>query len=269
MLWATPRRSRTFGSLAIEEQFYLIWPPLLFAMVSMHVSKPNTRRVVLGLAAVSALAMMLLYNPAADPQPRVLRHRHPRVLAAAGSPGWPLSPIATWRRCVSLIVWGSIAWLAPPSTARTPRASLARRPTKQPRPPRHSRAPSCAFGPRPHPSMCWASWVWLALPPWSRSPTATPRSSIAAARCYVPSSRSWSSRPCVQPQGMVARALSTEPLVWVGKRSYSIYLWHYPLLLLMNPVANINDTPLVAVHLAGVVGDRRGRMFVSLYRDAV
>ena len=48
---------------------------------------------------------------------------------------------------------------------------------------------------------------------------------------------------CVQPQGMVARALSAEPLVWVGKRSYSIYLWHYPLLLLMNPVANINDTP--------------------------
>ena len=56
-----------FWSLAIEEQFYLIWPPLLFAMVSMHVSKPNTRRVVLGLAAVSALAMMVLYNPTADP----------------------------------------------------------------------------------------------------------------------------------------------------------------------------------------------------------
>ena len=36
-------------------------------MVSMHVSKPNTRRVVLGLAAVSAIAMMVLYNPAADP----------------------------------------------------------------------------------------------------------------------------------------------------------------------------------------------------------
>ena len=48
---------------------------------------------------------------------------------------------------------------------------------------------------------------------------------------------------CVQPQGLVARALAAEPLVWVGKRSYSIYLWHYPLLLLMNPVANINDTP--------------------------
>ena len=56
-----------FWSFAIEEQFYLVWPPLLLAMVSMHMSKPNTRRMVLGLAAVSAIAMMVLYNPAADP----------------------------------------------------------------------------------------------------------------------------------------------------------------------------------------------------------
>lgn len=73
-----------FWSLAIEEQFYLIWPPLLFAMVSMHVSKPNTRRVVLGLAAASALAMMVLYNPAADPSRVYYGTDNPRVLAAAG-----------------------------------------------------------------------------------------------------------------------------------------------------------------------------------------
>ena len=97
-----------FWSLAIEEQFYLIWPPLLFAMVSMHVSKPNTRRVVLGLAAVSAIAMMVLYNPAADPS-RVYYGTDTRVFSLLLVPGWPLSPIATWRRCVSLVVWGSIA----------------------------------------------------------------------------------------------------------------------------------------------------------------
>lgn len=129
-----------FWSLAIEEQFYLIWPPLLFAMVSMHVSKPNTRRVVLGLAAVSALAMMVLYNPAADPS-RVYYGTDTRVFSLllgawmAFIPDRDLAPVRLAHRL------GSIAWLAPPSTARKPRTSLTRRPTNQPIPPWHSRAP--------------------------------------------------------------------------------------------------------------------------------
>ena len=48
---------------------------------------------------------------------------------------------------------------------------------------------------------------------------------------------------CVQPQGMVARALSAEPLVWVGKP----LVQHLPVALspavAHEPVANINDTP--------------------------
>ncbi|MFR2627665.1 MAG: hypothetical protein ACLS89_09240 [Collinsella sp.] len=31
------------------------------------------------------------------------------------------------------------------------------------------------------------------------------------------------------------RLLSVKPLVWLGQRSFSVYLVHYPLLLLMNP----------------------------------
>ena len=92
-----------FWSLAIEEQFYLIWPPLLFAMVSMHVSKPNTRRVVLGLAVVSALAMMVLYNPAADPS-RVYYGTDTRVFSLllgawmAFIPDRDLAPVRLARR---------------------------------------------------------------------------------------------------------------------------------------------------------------------------
>lgn len=92
-----------FWSLAIEEQFYLIWPPLLFAMVSMHVSKPNTRRVVLGLAAVSTIAMMVLYNPAADPS-RVYYGTDTRVFSLllgawmAFIPDRDLAPVRLARR---------------------------------------------------------------------------------------------------------------------------------------------------------------------------
>ena len=255
-----------FWSLAIEEQFYLIWPPLLFAMVSMHVSKPNTRRVVLGLAAVSALAMMVLYNPAADPS-RVYYGTDTRVFSLllgawmAFIPDRDLAPVRLARRL------GSIAWLAPPSTARTPRASLARRPTNQPRPPRHSRAPSCAFGPRPHPSMRWASWVWLALLPWSRSPTATLRSSIAEARCCAQSSRSWLLPPACSPrEWLPARCPPSARVDWQALVQH--LLWHYPLLLLMNRSQH-QRYALVAVHFAGAVGGRRGRMLISLYRDTV
>lgn len=41
---------------------------------------------------------------------------------------------------------------------------------------------------------------------------------------------------CVQnTECIVRRLLSVKPLVWLGQRSFSVYLVHYPLLLLMNP----------------------------------
>lgn len=36
--------------------------------------------------------------------------------------------------------------------------------------------------------------------------------------------------------GIVAKILSLKPLIWIGKRSYGLYLWHYPLVLLFTPV---------------------------------
>ncbi len=229
-----------FWSLAIEEQFYLIWPPLLFAMVSMHVSKPNTRRVVLGLAAVSAVAMMVLYNPAADPS---------RVY------------YGTDTRVFSLLLGAWMAFipdrdLAPVRLAhRLGIDRLAARHGKNPEDKQGTKADNAAEAAPAQPSALVRFWsspasidvlgvVGLiglaAMVALTNGYTAfqyrggTLLCSILTLMVIA---------ACVQPQGMVARALSAEPLVWVGKRSYSIYLWHYPLLLLMNPVANINDTP--------------------------
>ena len=229
-----------FWSLAIEEQFYLIWPPLMFAMVSMHVSKPNTRRVVLGLAAVSAVAMMVLYNPAADPS---------RVY------------YGTDTRVFSLLLGAWMAFipdrdLAPVRLAhRLGLDRLAARHGKNAEDKQDAKADNAAEAAPAQPSALVRFWsspasidvlgvVGLiglaAMVALTNGYTAfqyrggTLLCSILTLMVIA---------ACVQPQGMVARALSAEPLVWIGKRSYSIYLWHYPLLLLMNPVANINDTP--------------------------
>lgn len=231
-----------FWSLAIEEQFYLIWPPLLFAMVSMHVSKPNTRRVVLGLAAVSALAMMVLYNPAADPS-RVYYGTDTRVFSLllgawmAFIPDCDLAPVRLahrlgLNRLASAAKHGKNAENKPGKKADESADTALAQPSVLVR-----------FWSSPA-SIDVLGVVGLvglaAMVALTNGYTAfqyrggTLLCSILTLMVIA---------ACVQPQGMVARALSAEPLVWVGKRSYSIYLWHYPLLLLMNPVANISDTP--------------------------
>ena len=231
-----------FWSLAIEEQFYLIWPPLLFAMVSMHVSKPNTRRVVLGLAAVSALAMMVLYNPAADPS-RVYYGTDTRVFSLllgawmAFIPDRDLAPVRLARR----LGLNRLAGAA-----------------------KHGKNAEDKPGKKVDESADTAPAQPIALVRFWSSPASIDVLGVvglvglAAMVALTNGYTAFQYRggtllcsiltlmviaACVQPQGMVARALSAEPLVWVGKRSYSIYLWHYPLLLLMNPVANISDTP--------------------------
>ena len=231
-----------FWSLAIEEQFYLIWPPLLFAMVSMHVSKPNTRRVVLGLAAVSALAMMVLYNPAADPS-RVYYGTDTRVFSLllgawmAFIPDRDLAPVRLahrlgLNRLAGAAKHGKNAEGKPGKKADESADTALAQPSALVR-----------FWSSPA-SIDVLGVVGLvglaAMVALTNGYTAfqyrggTLLCSILTLMVIA---------ACVQPQGMVARALSAEPLVWIGKRSYSIYLWHYPLLLLMNPVANISDTP--------------------------
>lgn len=234
-----------FWSLAIEEQFYLIWPPLLFAMVSMHVSKPNTRRVVLGLSAVSALAMMALYNPAADPS-RVYYGTDTRVFSLllgawmAFIPDRDLAPVRLAHRL---------------GLDRLVRAAKRGKLDKNAKGGHDEKTDSAAEAAPAQPSALVRFWsspasidvlgvvglVGLAAMVALTNGYTAFQYRGGTLLCSILTLMVIAA--CVQPQGMVARALAAEPLVWVGKRSYSIYLWHYPLLLLMNPVANINDTP--------------------------
>ena len=223
-----------FWSLAIEEQFYLIWPPLLLAMVSMHVSKPNTRRVVLGLAAVSALAMMVLYNPATDPS-RVYYGTDTRVFSLllgawmAFIPDRDLAP----ARLVRHLGLDRLAGAAKHDKSKSDTAEAA---TTKP-----SELARFWSSPASIDLMGVVGLVGLAAMVALTNGYTAFQYRGGTLLCSILTLMVIAA--CVQPQGMVARALAAEPLVWIGKRSYSIYLWHYPLLLLMNPVANINDTP--------------------------
>jgi peptidoglycan/LPS O-acetylase OafA/YrhL len=82
-----PQLFRNLWSLAVEEQFYLVWPLLVLALVAWM---PRRTRVVvpvlLGLASVTA--MIVLYQPGADPS-RVYygtdTHFFPLALGAASA----------------------------------------------------------------------------------------------------------------------------------------------------------------------------------------
>ena len=223
-----------FWSLAIEEQFYLIWPPLLLAMVSVHMSKPNTRRVVLGLAAVSAVAMMVLYNPATDPS-RVYYGTDTRVFSLllgawmAFIPDRDLAP----ARLVRHLGLDRLAGAGKHDKSKSDTAEAA---TTKP-----SKLARFWSSPASIDLMGVVGLVGLAAMVALTNGYTAFQYRGGTLLCSILTLMVIAA--CVQPQGMVARALAAEPLVWIGKRSYSIYLWHYPLLLLMNPVANINDTP--------------------------
>jgi peptidoglycan/LPS O-acetylase OafA/YrhL len=84
-------------SLAIEEQFYLLWPVLLWLIV---IRLPGRRaRVVVALtgAAVSALAMTVQYTPGGDPSAVYYgtdTHASALLIGTALALAWPLRTLA-------------------------------------------------------------------------------------------------------------------------------------------------------------------------------
>lgn len=42
---------------------------------------------------------------------------------------------------------------------------------------------------------------------------------------------------------LLGRVLGAAPLAWAGRRAFALYLWHYPLLLVMNPATRTTELP--------------------------
>jgi len=192
-------------SLAVEGQFYLLWPLLLWFGLRRQARRGLLLGLTLAGAAASALAMAILYRPGSDPS-RVYYGTDTRAFAlligAALALVWPsrklsakVSPLARLgidlAGCAGLLVMLVMIWR-----------------TNQ------------------YETFLYHGGLLLL--------------SVATAVLVV---------AIAHPASRLGKVLGGQPLRWLGVRSYGIYLWHYPVIVLTSPVVNTGGVNVVQIAL--------------------
>ncbi len=203
--FATPSPLRHMWSLAIEEQWYVIWPLLFFGIVKLA---RGSRRVVaaitLALAAGSALLMAALYHPGGDAS---------RVY------------YGTDTRAQALLVGAALA------IACSTGSWFQRRGT--------------AVATQILGTVGLTFLVWVTVErseSWTRLYRGGFSLVALAAAALI---------TAAMTRGPLHRVLAFAPLPAIGLISYGLYLWHWPLYVLLSPArTGLDGNRLLALRLA-------------------
>jgi peptidoglycan/LPS O-acetylase OafA/YrhL len=198
-------------SLAVEEQFYLIWPWVLWLGLRLARKRPVITGVTLtgltlALSTASAIAMWVLYQPGVDPT-RVYEGTDTRafglLLGAALAMVWPSRRLSAdlGRRWVVLLDGVGFAGLVVIALLiwRTSEYS---------------------------PFLYHGGIVLL---------TVGTAATVAA---------------LAHPASLLGVAVGWAPLRWIGVRSYGIYLWHWPIIVLTAP--SVEQKPTLSLQIMQV-----------------
>ncbi len=244
-------------SLAVEEQFYVLWPLALVAGMALFRRRGMLVATIAGAAASAAL-MAVLYVPDADPS---------RVY------------YGTDTHAVGLLVGAALALAWTPGTrpaaGDTPGAGLEVAPTAHaesrgdaaaaPDSPLAADGPASPSAPRPSLARAFRA---LRMAPWLDAVGIAGLAALAAAFIWLDEYEPFLYQggflllglttaaiivAAVHPRGRVGtRLLDRQPLRWIGERSYGIYLWHWPIFTFTRPQLDLPLDPLpdLALRLA-------------------
>jgi peptidoglycan/LPS O-acetylase OafA/YrhL len=197
---------RHLWSLAVEEQFYILFP-LFFVLLITRLGRNGTRNVLVAGALASAVWMAVLYEPGSDP-----------TRAYYG----------TDTRLSGLLLGATLAVVWAPWRTRG--------------------RPSRAAGPM----LDGVGLLSLVALGWflHRVNTFDPfiyRGGflLLDVVCVLLIA------VLVHPAARLSRPLAWAPLVWIGVRSYSIYLWHWPIFMFTRPELDVplSGWPLFALRM--------------------
>ena len=208
-------------SLAVEEQFYVLWPPLfVFA-----IARWRERRIlvtVLGGAAISTILMALLFQPGIDPS---------RVY------------FGTDTRAAELLIGAALAFVWEPGMPRKWSGRLMGRLHGWLDTNRWASAVLEISG------MATLGAIFVA---YMRVSEFSPFLYRGGFLLVALSTAGLIASVVNQRTKYVSRALGVAPLRWIGLRSYGIYLWHWPVYAVTRPELDIqlNGISLLALRVA-------------------